>query len=84
MQRKLYHLRSHSWITTPDAKSGLSTLGLTDYALKFFLRFNKMDISDYPKTKYGINNSTLIKLFLNSTKDKYENDRLSKERRKLN
>lgn len=64
MSRKLYHLHSHSWITIPDPKTGFSKLGLTDYALKFFLRFNKMDISDYPKTKYGINNSTLINLFL--------------------
>lgn len=83
MQRKLYHLRSHSWITIPDHQTGLSKLGLTDYALKFFLRFSKMNISDYPKTKYGINNSTLIKLFLKETKTKYDNDKLLKERRKM-
>jgi hypothetical protein len=64
MSRKLYHLQSHSWITIPDTKTGLSKLGLSEYALKYFLRFNKMDIENYPKTKYGINNSTLINLFV--------------------
>lgn len=64
MSRKLYHLQSHSWITIPDPKTGLSKLGLTDYAIKFFLRFNKLDFTDYKKTKYGMNNSTFINLFL--------------------
>lgn len=72
MSKKLYHLQSHLWITMPD-RNGLSTLGMTDYALKFFLRFNKMDFNDYPKTKYGINNSTIIDLFIKETKLKYEN-----------
>jgi len=73
MSRKLYHLHSHTWITLPDAKTRFSKLGITDYALKYFLRFSKMDFSDFSKTKYGINNSTLINLFVKETKTKYEN-----------
>lgn len=47
-------------------------LGLSDYALKHFLRFNKIDNSDYPKTVYGIAYTTYIGLFLKETFKQYE------------
>ena len=82
MSKKLYHLQSHLTLTVPDAKTGFCKLGLTEYALKYFVRFNKVDFSDYPKTKYGITNSSFINLFVKETFSKYVIERITKEEQK--
>ena len=72
MSRKLYHLRSHLAVTALDTKTGFCKIGLSDYALRYFLRFNKIDTSDFPKTKYGMNYITSINLFIKETFKKFE------------
>ena len=69
MSKKLFF--SHQFITLSDSKTGLCKLGLSEYALKYFARFNKITYDDYPKTKYGINYSVLISLLLKQTFDKF-------------
>jgi hypothetical protein len=64
MSKKLYHLRSHFAVSSLDPLTGFCNIGISDYALKYFLRFNKMDVSDYPKTKYGMSHVTSINLFV--------------------
>jgi hypothetical protein len=58
---KLY--RSHIWVT-PPGQDGLSYLGISDYAKKHFVRFNKLDYKCFPKTSYGIENHSHIDLFI--------------------
>lgn len=71
MQKKLYHLRSHFEVTGLDTKTGICKIGLTDYAIKYFLRLNKIDNSDYPKTLYAMSYTTSISLFVKETFKKY-------------
>jgi len=78
MSKKLYHIQSHLTLTLSDAKTGMCKLGMSEYALNHFLRFNKMDYSEYPRTKYGINNSSFINLFIKETFKKYEINRDTK------
>ena len=72
MLKKLYHSRSHLTVIGINAETGMCQLGLSDYALKYFLRFNKIDNSDYSKTVYGIAYTTYIGLFIKETFKKYE------------
>jgi hypothetical protein len=55
--KKLY--RNHQFITAPD-KNGISYFGLSDFALKYFVRFHKINYEKYPKTNYAMRNKIWI------------------------
>ena len=61
MQKKLFY--SHQFITLPDNK-GISQFGVSEYVLKYFVRFNKVNHQNFSKTNYGIANKFMIDLFL--------------------
>jgi hypothetical protein len=61
MHKKLFY--SHQFITLPNTK-GISQFGVSEYVLKHFIRFNKINHQNFPKTNYAIVNKFTIDLFL--------------------
>jgi hypothetical protein len=59
--RKLY--RTHQFVTPPDA-NGVSYFGLSDFALKYFVRFHKLNFEKFPKTNYTLRNKVWIENFV--------------------
>ncbi len=53
----------HLWVTEPNSE-GKSFLGLTQTALKYFLRISKLSYLEHFKTCYGIENNYRIEQFL--------------------
>jgi hypothetical protein len=54
---KLYH--SHLWITAP-ASDGLSYLGISEFAKRYFVRFNRLSLDGFTKIQYGMANRFYI------------------------
>lgn len=55
---------NHLWIT-PPAEDGFSYIGLSEFAKRYFVRFNKINIDRFVKTNYSLQNRFHLEAFVN-------------------